>query len=74
MLLRETIVNVLTSPATGSADTIDIPRMVAKSLREARGQALVLTGVRRCGKSTLQHLATPSVAQAGRYVEYLQDA
>ena len=67
MLLSETIVNVLTSPATGSADTIDIPRTVAKSLREARGQALVLTGVRRCGKSTLQHQLR-RVAKSGKAV------
>ncbi len=55
MLLRETIVSVLASPGIATTDSLDIPRMVAKNLKEARGQALVLTGVRRCGKSTLQH-------------------
>jgi predicted AAA+ superfamily ATPase len=37
-----------------SAPGIEVPRRVLNSLRRPAGQALVLTGVRRCGKSTLQ--------------------
>ena len=55
MLLRETLVTVLASPAVASAPGTEVPRLVLDSLRRAAGHALVLTGVRRCGKSTLQH-------------------
>jgi len=54
MLLRETLVTVLATPAVISAPETEVPRLVLDSLRRAAGHALVLTGVRRCGKSTLQ--------------------
>lgn len=59
MLLRETLVTVLaaTPPVASSpagATPAEVPRLVLKSLPRATGHALVLTGVRRCGKSTLQ--------------------
>lgn len=54
MLLRETLVTVLATPAVTGPSGPEVPRLVLKSLRRAAGHALVLTGVRRCGKSTLQ--------------------
>lgn len=54
MLLRETLVTVLASPAVTSAPVVEVPRVLLDSLRRPAGHALVLTGVRRCGKSTLQ--------------------
>jgi len=54
VLLRETLATVLTSSAPGGAPALEVPRLVVKSLTRAAGHALVLTGVRRCGKSTLQ--------------------
>jgi uncharacterized protein len=54
MLLRETITTVLATPAVAGLLPVEVPRLVLKSLRRSPGQALVLTGVRRCGKSTLQ--------------------
>lgn len=54
MLLRETIVTVLAAPAVTGRSSVEVPRLLLKSLRRAAGSALVLTGVRRCGKSTLQ--------------------
>ncbi|MFH0899974.1 MAG: ATP-binding protein [Pseudomonadota bacterium] len=56
MLLRETLLAVLGSPF-GFGTTrprTEVPRIVLDSLRPVAGHALVLTGVRRCGKSTLQ--------------------
>lgn len=54
MLLRETLAAVLAAPAVASAPETEVPRAVLDSLRRPAGHALVLTGVRRCGKSTLQ--------------------
>ena len=54
MLLRETLVTVLGAATPTGALTAEVPRLVLKSLKRAAGHALVLTGVRRCGKSTLQ--------------------
>lgn len=54
MLLRETLVTVLAAPAVATAPRDEVPRLVLDSLRRAAGHALVLTGVRRCGKRTLQ--------------------
>ena len=54
MLLRETFVTVLATPAVASPPPAEVPRLVVDSLRRPAGHALVLTGVRRCGKSTLQ--------------------
>jgi hypothetical protein len=54
MLLRETLVTVLATPAIANPPSVEVPRRVVDSLPRAAGHALVLTGVRRCGKSTLQ--------------------
>jgi hypothetical protein len=54
MLLRETIASVLASSPGGPPPADEVPRLVAAALPRAAGHALVLTGVRRCGKSTLQ--------------------
>lgn len=54
MLLRETLVTVLGAATPACAPPAEVPRLVLKALRRAAGHALVLTGVRRCGKSTLQ--------------------
>ena len=54
MLLRETLVTVLAASAAAAVSTAEVPRRVLNSMRRAASHALVLTGVRRCGKSTLQ--------------------
>ena len=54
MLPRETLVTVLRTPAVPSPPPAEVPRLVLDSLRRAAGHAPVLTGVRRCGKSTMQ--------------------
>jgi len=54
MLLRETLITVLADPAGTRTGEDEVPRMLLESLRRPAGHALVLTGVRRCGKSTLQ--------------------
>ena len=54
MLLRETLVTVLATAGGAGPPAVEVPRLVMKSLKRAAGHALVLTGVRRCGKSTLQ--------------------
>lgn len=53
MLLRETLVTVLATPALATAPPAEVPRLALDSLRRSVDHALVLTGVRRCGKSTL---------------------
>ena len=53
MLLRNTLVSVLAAPPAGlPAD--EVPRRLQETLPSPTGHALVLAGVRRCGKSTLQ--------------------
>ena len=52
MLLRETIERVLASPLPQQATEREVMRWVKPAW--PRDHALVLTGVRRCGKSTLQ--------------------
>lgn len=54
MLLRETLVQVLAAPTVTRPPQVEVPRAVLDSLRRPADHALVLTGVRRCGKSTLQ--------------------
>ncbi len=54
MLLRETLVTALGASAPAGAPPTEVPRLVLKALRRTADHALVLTGVRRCGKSTLQ--------------------
>jgi predicted AAA+ superfamily ATPase len=54
MLLRDTLVTVLAPATPAGAQPAEVPRLVLQALRRAAGHALVLTGVRRCGKSTLQ--------------------
>ena len=54
MLLRETLIAVLATPAVARPPPGEVPRRVLDSLPRPAGHALVLTGVRRCGKSTLQ--------------------
>ena len=54
MLLRETLVTVLATPTVVGQPAAEVSRRMLDSLRRVSGHALVLTGVRRCGKSTLQ--------------------
>jgi predicted AAA+ superfamily ATPase len=54
MLLRETVVSVLATPYPSAAPAPEVTRLVLNALRRSANQALVVTGVRRCGKSTLQ--------------------
>lgn len=55
MLLRETLSTVLIAPGPTLADTDEVWRHFQPDWKSsASSHALVLTGVRRCGKSTLQ--------------------
>jgi len=55
MLLRETLASVLVSPTAVGAPGRELPRHVRPAWSpRGSAHALVLTGVRRCGKSTLQ--------------------
>jgi predicted AAA+ superfamily ATPase len=55
MLLRETLASVLTSPRAVVAPARELPRHSRPDWNASGStHALVLTGVRRCGKSTLQ--------------------
>lgn len=55
MLLRETLVSALASPAATGAPKDEVSRHFQPAWKaSAASHALVLTGVRRCGKSTLQ--------------------
>lgn len=55
MLLRETLQAVLAAPSAGEVANHEVTRLFQPAWKaEAASHALVLTGVRRCGKSTLQ--------------------
>ena len=55
MLLRETLQAVLATPGAGEVADHEVTRLFQPAWKaEAASHALVLTGVRRCGKSTLQ--------------------
>lgn len=56
MLLRETLLAVLTQPTIPFSPQVEVNRhrQPVWSSSQQRSHALVLTGVRRCGKSTLQ--------------------
>ena len=55
MLLRETLISALASPAATVAPKDEVSRHFQPDWKaSASSHALVLTGVRRCGKSTLQ--------------------
>lgn len=55
MLLRETLLSVLATPAASLAAQDEVRRHFQPGWKaSASSHALVLTGVRRCGKSTLQ--------------------
>jgi len=55
MLLRETLQAVLATPSAGEVAHHEVTRLFQPTWKvEAASHALVLTGVRRCGKSTLQ--------------------
>lgn len=55
MLLRETLASVLAVPAAVGAPARELPRHFRPDWNSgSAAHALVLTGVRRCGKSTLQ--------------------
>lgn len=55
MLLRETLISALASPAATAAPKDEVSRHFQPNWKaSASSHALVLTGVRRCGKSTLQ--------------------
>ena len=55
MLLRSTLEEVLRNPLRPAAPRVEVERDVAHGLGLRPSQATILTGVRRCGKSTLQH-------------------
>lgn len=55
MLLRETLISALASPAATVPPKVEVSRHFQPDWKaSASSHALVLTGVRRCGKSTLQ--------------------
>ena len=54
MLLRSTLESVLRDPAVPRPPGHEVARALAADLTLRPGSATVLTGVRRCGKSTLQ--------------------
>jgi hypothetical protein len=54
MLLRSTLETVLREPVLPAPPDPEVPRLMASTLEPRSSHALVLTGVRRCGKSTLQ--------------------
>lgn len=54
MLLRSTLETVLREPVLPSPPDPEVPRLLASTLRPRPSHITVLTGVRRCGKSTLQ--------------------
>jgi predicted AAA+ superfamily ATPase len=54
MLLRSTLEAVLRDPVVPRPPSREVPRTLAPELKLRPGSATVLTGVRRCGKSTLQ--------------------
>jgi predicted AAA+ superfamily ATPase len=55
MLLRETLISALASPVTTVAPKDEVSRHFQPDWKaSSSSHALVLTGVRRCGKSTLQ--------------------
>ena len=54
MLLRDTLSAVLRSPLVPPSPPREVERQLVASLTVSGSQATVLTGVRRCGKSTLQ--------------------
>jgi predicted AAA+ superfamily ATPase len=54
MILRETLQKILSSQTAPAAPANEVPRQLAPELALRREMALVLTGIRRCGKSTLQ--------------------
>ena len=55
MILRSTIEEVLRHPLRSTAPRVEVARDVAHDLGLRPSQASILTGVRRCGKSTLQN-------------------
>jgi uncharacterized protein len=54
VLLRETLWSALQTGSNGLLTGAEVPRRLTTQLHLRAGRALVLTGVRRCGKSTLQ--------------------
>ncbi len=54
MLLRETLVSVLRDPILPPPPAEEVKRRLASGITVSGSQAVILTGVRRCGKSTLQ--------------------
>jgi predicted AAA+ superfamily ATPase len=54
MLLRDTLLSILRSPFVPPHSQREVQRQLVGDLRLRGSQATVLTGVRRCGKSTLQ--------------------
>lgn len=54
MLLRDTLTAVLRNPLAPPPPPREVERHLVASLTVSGSQATVLTGVRRCGKSTLQ--------------------
>ena len=54
MILRDTLESVLRDQQPAESGGVKIERELTRTLPEGSAQALVLTGVRRCGKSPLQ--------------------
>jgi len=63
MLIRETLVSVLDQPANSPAPEPEVQhhQQPAWERSQQQSHALILTGVRRCGKSTLQSHIRQSV-------------
>lgn len=54
MLLRDTLLSVLREPFLPPSPEVEVEREMISGLTMRAARAVVLTGVRRCGKSTLQ--------------------
>jgi len=64
MLLRSTLEAVLRAPVLPSPPDPEVPRALASTVALRPSHATVLTGVRRCGKSTLQAQLMRSAGRA----------
>lgn len=53
-MLKETLINILAAQTPVAAPENEVSRRIAPELTLRKEMALVLTGIRRCGKSTLQ--------------------
>lgn len=68
MILRDTLLGVLKDQRTPSAPKPEVERALAKELPPPAQQVIVLTGVRRAGKSVLQTQLLRSAGDAPLYI------